>query len=223
TLDDALLGAGGVDDLAVAGVDRDVAGPGDDVARLGLRLRDPATAVGDLARGARQRDARRLVRVVHQAGAVHAAERGPAPAVRGAHDRTGRVHDGAAAGAARAGGGRRGRGAAGGDAAAVERRAGLRTHHAVDLEALRGLVALDRRVGAGAEDAVDREARAVVVERGLQLLHRAAAGAPAELLRGVEDGRRGDRGGGRGGLRRGGCGGARAGGGGSGRSSLGGA
>src|SRR5699024_9795866 len=62
-LDDALLRAGGVDDLSVAGVDRDVAGPGDDVAGLGLGLGDPAPAVGDLAGGAGDVDARGLVGV----------------------------------------------------------------------------------------------------------------------------------------------------------------
>src|SRR5699024_10919460 len=66
-LDDRLRGAGGVDDLAVAGVDRDVAGPGDDVTGLGLRLGDRATAVGDLAAGARHVDAGGLVGVVDQA------------------------------------------------------------------------------------------------------------------------------------------------------------
>src|SRR5690625_5434634 len=62
-LDDRLLGAGGVDDLAVAGVDRDVAGPGDDVTGLGLRLGDRATAVGDLAAGARHGEDRRRTRL----------------------------------------------------------------------------------------------------------------------------------------------------------------
>src|SRR5699024_12683987 len=87
------------------------------------------------------------------------------------------------------------RGTAGGDAGTVEGPAGLRSDDTVDEEAVGGLVALDRRVGAGAEDAVDRQVRALVVERGLEVLDRAAAGAPAELLGGVEDGRRGgDRG-----------------------------
>src|SRR5699024_10151573 len=71
---------------------------------------------------------------------------------------------------------------------------------------------LDRRVGAGAEDAVDRQVRALVVERGLEVLDRAAAGAPAELLGGVEDSRRGgDRGRGGEGLRGGGARGRRSG------------
>src|SRR5690606_4486290 len=175
--------------------DRDVSGPGDDVAGLGLRLGNPAAAVGDLAGGARQRDAGGLVGVVHEARAVHAAEGGAAPGVGGAHGGAGRVHDGAGgagggARSARGGGG----GAAGGDAA-VEGGAGLRADDPVDLEALGGLVVLDRRVGALAEHTVDREARAVRVQRRLQLLHGAAAGAPAELLGGVQGGRRGDRGG----------------------------
>src|SRR5699024_5317112 len=189
-LDDALLGAGGVDDLAVARVDRDVAGPGDDVAGLGLGLGDPAPAVGDLAGGARDVDAGGLVGVVHQTGAVHAAERGATPAVRGADGGAGGVHDRAA----RARGGAGDRGAAGRDAGTVEGPAGLRADDTVDEQAVGGLVALHRGVGAGTEDAVDGQVRAVVVERGLEVLDRAAAGAPAELLRGVEDGRgRGDR------------------------------
>src|SRR5699024_11501370 len=82
--------------------------------------------------------------------------RGAAPAVRGAHDRAGRVHDRAAR--ARGGGGGD-RGTAGGDAGTVEGPAGLRSDDTVDEEAVGGLVALDRRVGAGAEDAVDRQDR----------------------------------------------------------------
>src|SRR5699024_6341556 len=129
-------------------------------------------------------------------------------------DRAGRVHDRAAR--ARGGGGGD-RGTAGGDAGTVEGPAGLRSDDTVDEEAVGGLVALDRRVGAGAEDAVDRQVRALVVERGLEVLDRAAAGAPAELLGGVEDSRRGgDRGRGGEGLRGGGARGRRSGSGGGG-------
>src|SRR5690606_15675222 len=110
----------------------------------------------------------------------------------GAERGLGRVHDRGAA--ARGGGRGRGRGTTGGDTA-VERAAGLRADDTVDAEAVRALVALHRGVGALAEDAVDDEVRTVVVERGLEVLHGSAAGAPAELLGGVED-RRG--GGGRG-------------------------
>src|SRR5699024_3525492 len=178
------------------------AGPGDDVAGLGLGLGDPAPAVGDLAGGARDVDAGGLVGVVHQTGAVHAAERGAAAAVRGADGGAGGVHDRAAR--ARGGGGDRG--AAGRDAGTVEGPAGLRADDTVDEQAVGGLVALHRGVGAGTEDAVDGQVRAVVVERGLEVLDRAAAGAPAELLRGVEDGRgRGDRRSGGEGLRGGGA------------------
>src|SRR5699024_2273378 len=68
----------------------------------------------------------------------------------------------------------------------------------------------------------DGQVRAVVVERGLEVLDRAAAGAPAELLRGVEDGRgRGDRRSGGERLRGGGARGRRGRGGGSGRRGLG--
>src|SRR5699024_6379492 len=114
------------------------------------------------------------------------------------------------------------RGAAGRDAGTVEGPAGLRADDTVDEQAVGGLVALHRGVGAGTEDAVDGQGRAVVVERGLEVLDRAAAGAPAELLRGVEDGRgRGDGRSGGEGLRGGGARGRRGRGGGSGRRGLG--
>src|SRR5690606_12998679 len=145
--------------------------------------------------GAGQRDAGGLVGVVHEARAVHAAEGGAAPGGGGAHGGAGRVHDGdgGAGGGARSG--RGGGGGAGGRDAAVAAGAGLRADDPVHLEALGGLVVLDRREGALDEHAADREARAVRVQRRLQFLHGAAAGAPAELLSGVQGGRRGDRGG----------------------------
>src|SRR5699024_3662828 len=98
-LDDPLARAGGVDDLPVAHVDAHVAvvvaGVGDEVARLGLGLRDDPTAEDVSLRGlARQLRAGLVVRVVHQPGAVEAGgRRGAAPHVADADLRASRIDD----------------------------------------------------------------------------------------------------------------------------------
>src|SRR5699024_90833 len=141
---------GGVDDLAVAHIDAHVAvvvaGEGDEVAGLRLRLRDDPAAEGvALRRLAGQVHARLVVRVVHQPRAVEAARgRGAAPLVADTQLRARRVDGGLPVEVA-AGAGGAGPAAAGDAHAAVQRVPRLRADHGVHADAGRGLQGTHRR------------------------------------------------------------------------------